>query len=123
MLRHDLKIIYSFLLLTDFLYLPYACGQDNLFGSVQSIGGRELYGINDASVLKSQTASATYYPYATRHRRRGEDTGIGGSFLGTGAPTVESTPATVPLMVHPVVERTVHVPITTLSIYKNINKK
>jgi len=52
-----------------------------------SAGQREAYGINEIQENQSETA------FATRHFKRGNDTGIGGSFIGTTSPTSESSPA------------------------------
>ena len=52
-----------------------------------SAGQRESYGINVTQSDGAQTA------FSTRHYNRGNDSGIGGSFIGTSSPTSESSPA------------------------------
>jgi hypothetical protein len=49
-------------------------------------GAREAYGINAG-------AETTIGQFASRHNRRGNETGIGGSTIGTTSPTSESSPA------------------------------
>jgi hypothetical protein len=116
-------LIGLYLLLANVFCLPGAYAQgDNVFGVVQSAGVREFYGINDLTVLKSQTAAAGDYSYVTRHRRRGEETGIGGSFIGTASPTVESTPALIPHSIAPVAHDVIPLPNAVPSIWGNVDK-
>jgi hypothetical protein len=51
-------------------------------------GARESYGINSPPEIGG---SASAFP--TRHYGRGNNSGIGGSFIGTTSPTSESSPA------------------------------
>ncbi len=88
-----------------------ACGQTVGNGTVipLSAGEREAYGVNS---LQQNTAasSAAVGGFATRHRKRGGDSGIGGSFIGTTSPTSESTPAAVRPVAVPATRQEFHLP-------------
>ena len=82
----------------------YAQG-NNIFGVIKSPGAQESYGI-----------------YATRHHRRGEETGIGGSFVETTSDTSESSPAIIPHSIAPVVHNEIDTANELSSIYGNAHK-
>ncbi len=110
-------------LMANIFCLPGAYAQaEKVFGVIQSPGVQESYGINDLNILNSQTSASADYTYATRHRRRGEATGIGGSFLGTTAVTVETTAPAIPSIIAPVVHNQAAISNQSLSIYGNVGK-
>jgi len=103
------------------LTCAYAQGE-SLFGTIQSVGARESYGINDLTILKNQTSAAGNYPYATRHHRRDEGTAIGGSFIDTTSDTSESSSAKIPHSIAPVVHDITSPPDASQSIYGRAEK-
>jgi hypothetical protein len=106
-----------------FFCLPYAYAQrDSIFGVIKSPGAQEPYGINDLGVLKSQTTTTESYPYATRHHRRVEESGIGGSFVDTTSDTAESSAAVVPHSIEPVVREAMPMSRQLKSMYGNLAK-
>lgn len=88
-----MRIEWTFILFFNIalINLPnvFAQSTSNIGGVIQPAGLREPYGISDTRILESQT-------YITRHRRLGQETGIGSSFLQTTSPTSESSPALEP---------------------------
>jgi hypothetical protein len=88
----------------------------NIGGVIESAGLRAPYGINDQTVLKSQD-------YMTRQHRRGNESGIGGSFLQTTSPTNESSPAVRRNTISPSVQgESAFLPKLPKSMYGNIEK-
>jgi hypothetical protein len=92
----------------------YAQGISNIGGVIQPASMSEPYGVNDTNILNSQT-------YVTRHRRIGQDTGIGSSFLQTTSPTSESSPALQTTSV-PVARTRLRFPQKPVSMYGNIEQ-
>lgn len=74
--------------------IPNAIAQTVGNGSAiaPSASQRENYGVNS-----QPTSSTNQNSFVTRHNRRGNNPGIGSSFLGTTSPTSEGSPATRPV--------------------------
>ena len=76
-----------------FICATQALAQSNQLGNASvtpgSVSKYEPYGVNSA------TESAGSDPFLTRHRREGNEGGIGSSFLGTTSVTSESKPVGV----------------------------
>lgn len=60
-----------------------------------SAAERENYGVNSQPISSTNQNS-----FVTRHNRRGNNPGIGSSFLSTTSPTSEGSPATRPVAVY-----------------------
>ncbi len=73
-----------------------------------SAGQLGNYGINAAPTTGTQST------FRTRHYRRGNNSGIGNSFLGTTSPTSESSPATNPVSVPTAAQSTTQVRLPKL---------
>jgi hypothetical protein len=91
-----MKFANLYILIFAWLYLvSRAIAQSTSVGNGSAIapsaGQLENYGVN------SQSPTANQNSFVTRHNRRGNNPGIGSSFLGTTSPTPEGSPATRPL--------------------------
>jgi hypothetical protein len=93
-----MKFANLYILIFAWLYLvSHAIAQSTSVGNGSAIapsaGRLENYGVN------SQSPSANQDSFVSRHNRRGNNPGIGSSFLGTTSPTPEGSPATRPVTI------------------------
>ena len=91
---------FCIVIITYFYSLSHTDAQTVGNGSAiaPSAAQRENYGINSPQSLTNQTL------FVSRHNRRGNNSGIGSSFLGTTSPTAEGSPATRPVSVYSVLQ-------------------
>lgn len=86
-------------------------------GIVEPISVKEPYGINSVAGTAMGSTPQGQSDYLTRSYRRGNESGIGSSFMQTNSPTNQSSPAKYRSEISPVVHEVAPMPKELKSIY------